>query len=124
MSQYHEKVSSYFEFTESNKDYASLKNSEDRWLLNDIAYMSQQLQKAATKKTQKQEISDHYYSLEEIALASRMIDAVKGYIERKINQENDRIFSMYDEPYYYKDGNPIYDISAIYAVSEKFLSIY
>ena len=39
--------------------------------------MSQQLQKAAVGKTQKQESSDTYYSLEEIALTSRMIDEIK-----------------------------------------------
>lgn len=171
MSEYHKKVSSYIEFAENNKDYAHLKNSEDRWLINDIAYMSQQLQKVAAEKTQKQELSDDHYSLKEISLASRMIDevnqtnlfsslgneesvgmeagilllktklfsenehvsegladkmtsSIKGHIRKKIEQENNRILSMYDEPYYDKDRNPIYDISAIYAVSDRFLSIY
>nr|WP_317378643.1 hypothetical protein [uncultured Faecalimonas sp.] len=77
MSEYQKKVSFYIEFTEENKDYAHLKNSEDQWLLNDIAYMSQQLQKAAVGKTQKQESSDTYYSLEEITLTNRMIDEIK-----------------------------------------------
>lgn len=171
MSEYHKKVSSYTEFAENNKDYAHLKNSEDRWLVNDIAYMSQQLQKAAAEKIQNQGLSDSHYSLEEISLASRMVDevnqtklfsslgneesvgmevgvlllktklfsenehvseglankmksSVKGYIRKKIDQENNRILDMYDKPYYDKDRNPIYDISAIYAVSDRFLSIY
>ena len=59
--------------------------------------------------------------------AEKMSEAVKDYIDRKIDKANAEIESSYTLPYYPDDiaeRNPVYDKSAIYAVSERMLSVY
>lgn len=57
-------------------------------------------------------------------LAERMTQAVRNRIDRRLDQENARIRSLYDDPYYDKDKSPIYDKSAIYGVADKLLMLY
>ncbi len=45
-------------------------------------------------------------------------------ITRAIDRENERIRKMYDAPYYDKEADPVYDASAIRAMSEKILLLY
>ncbi len=171
LSCYDKKVEQYSEFLKNNRDFAKLKGTGDAWLLNDVAYMSQQLQKAAGTMPQEAVASDDRYSMEEIVLANRMVkeikttslfdscgneesigmragmlllktklyeetgeplgklagkmsESVNRYITRAIDRENEQIRKMYDAPYYDKEADPVYDASAIRAMSEKILLLY
>lgn len=168
---YEQKVEQYSEFLRNNRDFANLKGTEDAWLRNDVAYMSQQLQKAAGAMRQEVADSDDHYSMAEIVLANRMVreikttdlfdmggneesiglqagvlllktrlyaetggelgnlagkmsESVNHWITKVIDKENERIQKLYDAPYYDKDANPIYDVDAIRAMSEKMLLLY
>lgn len=171
LSEYDKMVGQYTDFIEKNNDYAHLEGTKDAWLINDVAYMSQQLKKAFGSQPQTEVSSGSAYSLDEIALANRLVRevnstqlfkslgneesvgfeagilllktklftenshvsskfgemvaaAVKRNIDQKIDQENARIYSMYDAPYYDKEANPAYQKSAIDQVSSKMLSIF
>lgn len=171
MACYDQKVKQYSEFIRNNQDFAKLKGTEDAWLQNDVAYMSQQLQKVAGAASQEAVDSDGHYSMAEIVLANRMVKEVKTtglfdiggneesigmqvgvlllktrlyvetgeelgnlagrmsesvnhWITSAIDKENERIKVMYDAPYYDKVANPVYDVSAIRAMSEKMLLLY
>lgn len=73
VSEYEKKVEQYSDFIKEDSDYAHLKGTEDEWLLNDVAYMSQQLQKAYPTKKGEKGNSESVYSLEEIGLANSLI---------------------------------------------------
>ncbi len=174
LAEYDSKVQQYSDFLKENKDFANLKGTKDAWLLNDVAYMAQELRKTYDTKGRMEGIEaaaggDGGYTLEEISLANRLVNeirdsylmdgneesigmhagvmllktnlfaensqvsrelaermtqAVRTRIDRRIDQENARILSLYDDPYYDKDRSPIYDKSAIYDVSEKMLLLY
>ncbi len=75
---YDQKVEQYSEFLKHNQDFASLKGTEDAWLQNDVAYMSQQLQKVVGALGQEAADADDHYSMAEIVLANRMVREVNN----------------------------------------------
>lgn len=161
----------YSDFIKENQDYAGLKNTSDEWLMNDVAYMSQKLQKefhaqnktiikeqnnlneisianSLIKEAKTTSLFDSFGNEESIGLeagilmlktnlfaensnvssefANVMTNAVKHYIDQKIEDENEKIVAMYEEPYavYHKDKDPIYDKSEIYKVVDTMLTAY
>lgn len=175
ISEYDKKVQNYSDFIKDNEDYAGLKNTSDAWLLQDVAYMSQRLQKEFDLQnkieSEKQneldndlnEISVANYLIQEVKttnlfdslgneesigleagilmlktrfftengnvsseFANRMTNAVKSYIDRRIDGENKRIEAMYDEAYavYDREKDPIYDKAEIYKVVDTMLTAY
>lgn len=74
---YEQKVEQYSEFLRNNQDFANLKGTEDAWLRNDVAYMSQQLQRAAGVMPGEAADSGEHYSMAEIVLANRMVKEIK-----------------------------------------------
>lgn len=173
ISEYDKKVKDYNDFIKENNDYARLKNTSDEWLMNDVAYMSQKLQKEFNTQNKPKNENENNYNLNEISIANRLIkevkntsmfdslgneesigleagismlktklfseninvssefanmmtDAVKNYIDNEIDDENEKILSMYDEEYavYNKEKDPIYDKSEIYKVVDKMLAVY
>lgn len=58
--------------------------------------------------------------------ANEMTNAVKNYIDHTIEDENERMIAMYDEPYavYTKEKDPIYDKSEIDKVVNTMLAAY
>lgn len=177
LAEFDSRVQQYSDFVKQNRDYANLEHTKDAWLMNDVAYMAQELRKTCDVKGQNElavrdsEHLDHGsgYTLEEISLANRLVDelrssrliegneeaiglnagvmllktnlfaensqvskelaqrmtqAVRTRIDQRLDQENARIASLYDDPYYDKNKSPVYDKSAIYDVSEKMLLLY
>lgn len=76
LAEYDRRVEQYRDYIKSDSDYAHLKGTEDEWLLNDPAYMAQELRKACD--TREQEASEAGYTMEEITLANRLIKEIDG----------------------------------------------
>ena len=168
--EYANKIWQYSEFVKKNGDYMHLKGSDDEWLLNDVAYMAQELRKACNTSRDAASLESGY-SLKELSLANRLVGemkfeglfdssgneesfglgigilllktqlftennkvseqlagkmwrAVKKGIDDSIDKVNNRILSLYDDPYYDKERAPIYNKSEIYDVCKIMLDIY